>query len=141
MRHLIFFILAFLLSACSASPTQMPTVELLIAPEETATRVMTPTRTPQDFSIYLTSVVKATKAASPATPSYHYPTNIYNENRNCNIKGNINSRGERYYHCPNFPQYNRTKINTSEGDRWFCSVDEAIAAGFSSGAKGYACQQ
>jgi len=47
----------------------------------------------------------------------------------CPIKGNISSNG-RIYHPPWSPWYNRTKIDTSKGERWFCSEREAIDAGW-----------
>lgn len=48
----------------------------------------------------------------------------------CLIKGNISSSGERIYHPPGSPWYSRTKIDTSKGDRWFCSEEEARRAGW-----------
>lgn len=47
----------------------------------------------------------------------------------CPIKGNI-SRNGRIYHAPWSPWYDRTRINTSKGERWFCSEAEAVAAGW-----------
>ncbi|TCL09301.1 endonuclease YncB(thermonuclease family) [Shimia isoporae] len=49
---------------------------------------------------------------------------------NCNIKGNINSKGDRIYHVPGGKWYDRTTVNTSKGQRWFCSEAEARAAGW-----------
>ncbi|WP_245330998.1 thermonuclease family protein [Mesorhizobium sophorae] len=48
----------------------------------------------------------------------------------CNIKGNINSSGERIYHVPGQEHYDRTQITLSKGERWFCSEAEALAAGW-----------
>ena len=48
----------------------------------------------------------------------------------CPIKGNINGKGERIYHAPWSRWYSRTRINEAKGERWFCSEDEAIAAGW-----------
>jgi micrococcal nuclease len=48
----------------------------------------------------------------------------------CKIKGNINSKGEKIYHMPGQKYYDSTKINTSQGERWFCSEKEAQAAGW-----------
>ncbi len=48
----------------------------------------------------------------------------------CNIKGNINREGEHIYHVPGRSSYGATKINESRGERWFCSEEEAIAAGW-----------
>ncbi len=48
----------------------------------------------------------------------------------CNIKGNINSKGDKIYHAPGMRSYGATKINESKGERWFCSEKDARAAGW-----------
>lgn len=48
----------------------------------------------------------------------------------CLIKGNINGKGERIYHTPSSVSYASTKIDESRGERWFCSEQEARAAGW-----------
>jgi hypothetical protein len=48
----------------------------------------------------------------------------------CNIKGNVSTRGERIYHVPGQKYYNDTEISRSHGERWFCSEQEARAAGW-----------
>jgi endonuclease YncB( thermonuclease family) len=48
----------------------------------------------------------------------------------CQIKGNINSKGGRIYHVPGSRYYSQTRINTSKGERWFCSEAAAWAAGW-----------
>ncbi len=47
----------------------------------------------------------------------------------CAIKGNNNGR-ELIYHMPWDARYDRTKITASKGEQWFCSEDEAEAAGW-----------
>lgn len=47
----------------------------------------------------------------------------------CVIKGNI-SAGGRIYHSPGQVDYDRTRISTDRGERWFCSAREARAAGW-----------
>lgn len=47
----------------------------------------------------------------------------------CPIKGNISDAG-RIYHAPWSEWYDRTRIDTARGERWFCSEDEAIEAGW-----------
>lgn len=47
----------------------------------------------------------------------------------CPIKGNISKNG-KIYHAPWSPWYDRTRVNTQNGERWFCSEGEAIAAGW-----------
>ncbi len=48
----------------------------------------------------------------------------------CTIKGNINRSGERIHHLPGQAHYDRTRIDTRSGERWFCSEAEARAAGW-----------
>jgi micrococcal nuclease len=48
----------------------------------------------------------------------------------CRIKGNINSRGEKIYHVPGGRYYDQTVIDPEQGERWFCSEAEAVAAGW-----------
>ena len=48
----------------------------------------------------------------------------------CDIKGNISSSGEKIYHEPGDPSYEKTKIDESDGERWFCSTADAVAAGW-----------
>ena len=47
----------------------------------------------------------------------------------CVIKGNI-SRGDKVYHMPWSPWYGKTRIDTSRGERWFCTEADAAKAGF-----------
>ena len=47
----------------------------------------------------------------------------------CTIKGNVNSSGECIYHQPTSRWYGQIKMQISKGTRWFCSVEEAEAAG------------
>lgn len=48
----------------------------------------------------------------------------------CDIKGNINFRGERIYHVPGDEYYGATMIRPAYGERWFCSELEAMLAGW-----------
>ncbi len=47
----------------------------------------------------------------------------------CTIKGNVNRSGVCIYHKPTSRWYAQIKMKISKGTRWFCSVDEAEAAG------------
>ncbi len=47
----------------------------------------------------------------------------------CLIKGNI-SRNGRIYHVPGGEHYDRTRIDESRGERWFCTEAGARAAGW-----------
>jgi hypothetical protein len=46
------------------------------------------------------------------------------------IKGNISRSGERIYHMPFHQHYGRTRLDENKGERWFCTEDEAQAAGW-----------
>jgi len=47
----------------------------------------------------------------------------------CTIKGNVNSSGECIYHTKSSRWYAQIRMQISKGTRWFCSVEEAEAAG------------
>ncbi len=47
----------------------------------------------------------------------------------CTIKGNVNSSGECIYHKPTSRWYAKIQMKIAKGTRWFCSVEEAEAAG------------
>lgn len=47
----------------------------------------------------------------------------------CPIKGNISKSG-RIYHAPWSPWYSRTKVSVTKGEKWFCSEQEALKAGW-----------
>ncbi len=57
-------------------------------------------------------------ASGPVAPS---PT--------CTIKGNVNRSGVCIFHQPTSRWYAKIKMRVSKGTRWFCSVEDAIAAG------------
>jgi endonuclease YncB( thermonuclease family) len=48
----------------------------------------------------------------------------------CTIKGNVGSEGRRIYHVTGQRDYERTQIDTSKGERWFCTAQEAEVAGW-----------
>jgi len=56
------------------------------------------------------------------------------EDKECLIKGN-NREGHdtRIYKFPGCKSYNTTKVDLDLGDRWFCSEEEAIEAGYTKG--------
>jgi len=47
----------------------------------------------------------------------------------CTIKGNVNRAGECIYHKPTSRWYKKIEMKITKGTRWFCSVEEAEAAG------------
>lgn len=69
-------------------------------------------------------------AAAPAAAQPTSPTTADTTSASCDIKGNINSKGDKIYHVPGSRDYDKTEIDESKGERWFCSVAEAEAAGW-----------
>lgn len=50
----------------------------------------------------------------------------------CRIKGNISiETNKKLYHLPGMKDYDLTRIHPAQGERWFCTESEAIAAGWS----------
>jgi len=64
------------------------------------------------------STILLASASGPVAPS-----------PDCTIKGNVNRSGECIYHQPTSRWYAKIEMKISKGTRWFCSVDEAEAAG------------
>lgn len=65
------------------------------------------------------------KSGSSSSANTTSKTNTDKPKNACNIKGNINSKGEKIYHTPDSPYYDKTKQ-----EQWFCSESEANQAGF-----------
>lgn len=56
------------------------------------------------------------------------------EDKECLIKGNNREGyGTKIYKFPGCKTYNTTKVDLDLGDRWFCSEEEAIEAGYTKG--------
>ncbi|WP_404386546.1 thermonuclease family protein [Knoellia locipacati] len=62
--------------------------------------------------------------ASAGTPADGTPAS------GCVIKGNISSSGERIYHVPGGGSYDDTVISPGKGERWFCTEQDALDAGW-----------
>lgn len=65
---------------------------------------------------------RATQAARAAAQTSPRP--------GCDIKGNVNRRGDRIYHLPGGRHYAQTRIDPKAGGRWFCTEAEAKEAGW-----------
>lgn len=54
-----------------------------------------------------------------------------NGERECQIKGNISyNTEEKIYHLPDCPDYKKTKIDELDGEKWFCTEEEAQSLGW-----------
>ncbi len=69
------------------------------------------------------SAYRKAKAVTAVTPSGAAPAG-------CVIKGNISGQGARIFHSPGQRDYDRTRVNTAKGERWFCTPAQARAAGW-----------
>lgn len=99
-----------------------------------------PTSTPLELP---TAIPTPTFTPAPPTPTPKPPTPIPTT-RGCAdgcidypswcappIKGNVSyNTGERIYHVPGQAYYDETVINSAYGERWFCTEQEARAAGW-----------
>ena len=66
----------------------------------------------------------ACPANQRSTSAINQPSGI------CLIKGNISSSGEKIYHMPGQKYYDKTVIDTSRGEKWFCTEQDAQSAGW-----------
>jgi endonuclease YncB( thermonuclease family) len=53
----------------------------------------------------------------------------------CPIKGQVSGE-TRFYVLPWSPDYERARVQKARGERWFCSEQEAVAAGFRAAQRG-----
>ncbi len=84
----------------------------------------------------IASMPARTKPKNPGTPTSKVGTSsadvsvpVHLPSDGCMIKGNISSSG-RIYHVPGSDSYDKTRIDGSKGERWFCTEAEAKAAGW-----------
>ena len=65
-----------------------------------------------------------------ATPVASTSSLTQPKDSSCTIKGNIGATGEKIYHLIGCGSYAKTQINESQGEKWFCSENEAQVAGW-----------
>ena len=70
------------------------------------------------------------RSSRPGATESRPPAESRAHRAGCDIKGNINSEGERIYHVPGSRSYDDTVIDESKGERWFCSAAEARREGW-----------
>lgn len=71
----------------------------------------------------------ATTAPTTPAPAAPAPTTAATP-AECIVKGNVNRKGEKIYHLPGEPGYDRIKMNKGRGERCFRTKEEAEAAGW-----------
>lgn len=92
--------------------------------QQTTNRPQQSTSKPAATSKPQQSTNQAANTTKPSNNTSSAPS------RECNIKGNINSKKEKIYHMPGQRNYDDTVIDTSKGERWFCTEQEAVNAGW-----------
>jgi len=82
----------------------------------------------EELGLWSPSICPANSENSSAQGSKE---NSSAQSQNCDIKGNISYyTGEKIYHVRGQEDYEKTEINEEKGERWFCSEEEAVAAGW-----------
>lgn len=84
----------------------------------TTTTFPTSLTSPDTTEVRGTTETKSEAGAQSSVPS------------GCVIKGNISSSGEKIYHLPGCGSYAKTSIDEARGERWFCTEEEAVSAGW-----------
>lgn len=124
MRVLVLSVAILLALACGNGPPPPPPPPPAFTPTPTSTitptATTTPTPTPTPAACQYTSHPEArTRGAAPVAPSSPV------------IKGNISqTTGEKIYHVPGQRFYTNTVVNEGQGERYFCTENEAERAGW-----------
>lgn len=84
---------------------------------------------PSSSQINPTQVLSANDSNSLDNPSPVNTNLPASSNSDCQIKGNISSTG-KIFHMPGCGSYEKTVIDESTGERYFCSEAEAVSAGW-----------
>ncbi|OKH19598.1 cold shock domain-containing protein [[Limnothrix rosea] IAM M-220] len=75
------------------------------------------------------------QSSAPIRPEQSRDNANSQPTQTCNIKGNISyPDGKKFYHKPGYQDYAKVEIFENEGERWFCSEEEAIRAGWQDAA-------
>lgn len=137
--------IVLLIAACGGSPAtpRRPTITPIGTTVPTPTPRPTPLATATAAPTQRASTLTVAPTRSPTPAAVAQPTATRRAagfacpggcttqpDPSCAIKGNINDEKQKIYHVPGGGSYTVTKINITEGDRWFCTEDEARAAGF-----------
>lgn len=91
----------------------------VLLPTYTAHR-FTGVSTPSVMEFYLTQIA----------PTSLCPDGCIAPSSDCKIKGDITLDGKKIYYVPGHLLYGQTRINPEDGERWFCTEEEARANGW-----------
>lgn len=104
----------------------------VLYPSPTRVQLITSTPKPPNVNSFTLSSLKKTPGFNNVlNDSTYWLNKSWKINGNCLIKGNISfEAGEYIYYVPGWKDYDATEINTSKGERWFCTEQEALNAGW-----------
>ena len=127
-------------AAVATFPSDFKYIDAFHVAEESAKNarrgVWSPQGSPGDFDASTpgpTPVQAFSGGTLPKLPSSSSSAAVcdYSETDEPVIKGNIETHtGERVYHVPEGFFYSTTVISADDGDRWFCTEEEALATGW-----------
>ena len=83
-------------------------------------------RLAREEGVGLWSGVCDTHVSTPAPVYDPDPTS----RQGCIIKGNVSASGDKIYHVPSCKSYDKTVITEDKGERWFCTEEDALEAGW-----------
>jgi len=95
-----------------------------LSPQPTPPPISQPMHTPEPPPVVV---------PEPSQPSEEQgcPNGCQSLKPQCVIKGNISLKdGERIYHLPGQDFYEKTIVSPEKGEKWFCTEEEAVAAGW-----------
>ncbi len=73
---------------------------------------------------------KSAQSETTATPDPRCRGGCETPPAGCVVKGDVEPGGARFFYLPNDAGYSGVRINLANGDRWFCEVGDATAAGW-----------
>lgn len=124
------WIAAFLVTG---APAEIAVVDIQMVEQPASEVINTPIPAPvvEQATVAPVVIVEPTGVAFTCTDGCATPPDP-----SCAIKGNFNgTNGDRIFHQPGGTWYDKTDIVSAEGDVWFCTVNEAIAAGYREAGK------
>lgn len=75
-------------------------------------------------------VTDVAKTTSTPTPDPRCRDGCKTPPAGCVVKGNVQADGSRFFYLPNDEGYGDVQVNSARGDRWFCALNDAQAAGW-----------
>ncbi len=76
------------------------------------------------------SATKSAQAEPTPTPDPRCRDGCETPPPGCVVKGDVETNGTHYFYLPNDEGYARIVVDIAKGDRWFCALNDAQAAGW-----------